>query len=287
MTQGIGSLVSFEMTFLIMATSCITKGKNKIRGRLESGIIHPKLAEEIGVFDVPTDLNYVSFACICGLMRDLQRLDAHVESLARGMEHRALELDANAKLIVISQHAQMSIEEYVMSFKWDDSKFPRARTVQENLQSLLESVEKRAAEVETKTEEYMVIKERAALLSKNERASEIRLQEQEAVPREIFQVAFSETIIAWTHLKAMRTFVQAVNLFGIPPAFEAYIVKPGKFSSQEKKLMAELLNILAPRVYVYAEGDSEDAEVAASLSGHHRGVVSISFAPLGQGGIKP
>lgn len=46
---------------------------------------------------------------------------------------------------------------------------------------------------------------------------------------------FMELFQAHTHLKIMRTFIDGVLSFGIPPKFYLGIIKPNK--GQEKKIM--------------------------------------------------
>eukprot|EP01099_Mayorella_cantabrigiensis_P008502 TRINITY_DN79_c0_g1_i2.p1 TRINITY_DN79_c0_g1~~TRINITY_DN79_c0_g1_i2.p1 ORF type:complete len:376 (+),score=99.36 TRINITY_DN79_c0_g1_i2:84-1211(+) len=53
---------------------------------------------------------------------------------------------------------------------------------------------------------------------------------------------FSEAFVAWIHLKAIRTFVESVLRYGLPPNFTAILVEPNK-KSLEKKLLESLTNI--------------------------------------------
>lgn len=46
---------------------------------------------------------------------------------------------------------------------------------------------------------------------------------------------FSELFIALLHLKVMRTYIDGVLRFGIPPNFYVCLIKP--FKNQEKKLL--------------------------------------------------
>lgn len=59
----------------------------------------------------------------------------------------------------------------------------------------------------------------------------------------VCQAAFSESMISWVHLKAMRLFVESILRFGIPARFTAFLVAPNKNSSKHAKLHAELLDV--------------------------------------------
>jgi V-type H+-transporting ATPase subunit C len=251
------------------------------------------------------------------------------------------------------------VEDYVKKFRWDDVKFPRSRSVQDNIQLLITSVQKVDEEVKNKTQQYTDAKQQAAYFSRKEQASHIQrdfvdlltpetvkegdfvysdhlttllvvvprgadteflchyqafdqyivpesakrvagddkegnslwrvvmfktavdafktncrqyrytvrdftfstekykeileardaseaeLRKQESILRRVCQAAFSDSIVAWTHLKAIRTFVEAVLRFGVPPNFGAYLIKPGKYASKQSKLRSELLNVFS------------------------------------------
>jgi len=61
---------------------------------------------------------------------------------------------------------------------------------------------------------------------------------QETFLRKVCHAAFSDTLVAWCHLKAMRVFVEAVLRYGVPPNFAAFIIKPSKGKSNTKLLKA-------------------------------------------------
>ena len=53
-------------------------------------------------------------------------------------------------------------------------------------------------------------------------------QKQESILSRICLAAFSECFIAWVHLKAIRIFVECVLRYGVPPDFNAFVLKVGK-----------------------------------------------------------
>ena len=292
------------------------------------------------------------------------------------------------------QRTQSSVEDYVRNFKWDDVKFPRNRTVQDNIQAIMNSVQKIDEEVKNKTQQYTDAKQHAALFARKEQASHIQrdlvdlltpdrvneaedfvysehlttvvlvvprgadtdflahyqsfdpyvvpesahriagddkdgnslwrvvmfktavdafkthcrqhrytvrdfqfsagkyrevveareaseaeLRKQEAVLKRVCQAAFSDAVVAWTHLKAIRTFVEAVLRYGVPPTFAAYLVKPGKYINKQTKLRSELLDILCPssggRGYAEVKESVNDEEGSEFLP-----YVYLPFAPL-------
>ena len=385
------------MSLWVVASSSADKSKETTFSALQKRVTQDqKLAEEVHVFDVPENLKFGSFDSLIKMVDDLGKYDSQVESVARRVERQALDLDATTELNVISQRAQMGVEEYVKKFKWDDVKFPRARTVQDNIQSLLGSVQKIDEEVKTKTQQYTDAKQQAALFSKKEQASHVQrdlvdlltpqsvqegdfvysehlttlvvvvprgadpeflaqyqsfdqyvvpesaqrlaaddkegnslwrvvmfktatdafktscrqhrftvrdfiydkdryqqvvdarqaseaeLRKQEAALRRVCQVAISDTMVAWTHLKAMRTFVEAVLRFGVPPTFGAYLVKPGKFASKQTKLRSELLDVLGANTGgMYGHTESKEGGAAADdEAGEYYPYVYIPFTPV-------
>lgn len=71
-------------------------------------------------------------------------------------------------------------------------------------------------------------------------------QKQESILSRICLAAFSECFVAWIHLKAIRIFVECVLRYGLPPDFNAFVLKiPSKV--KESKLRKELEDILSSK----------------------------------------
>ena len=68
---------------------------------------------------------------------------------------------------------------------------------------------------------------------------------------------FNELFSALVHLKIMRTYIDGVLRYGIPPKFYMGILKPGK--GQEKKIMDKMLKIFAEDHLAEMYGQKEDA----------------------------
>ena len=303
-------------------------------------------------FEVPENLKFGSFDSLIKLVDDLVKYDSQVETVLRRVERQIFYLDAMAELSITTQRAQFSVEEYIAKFRWDDIKYPRARSVQDNIQMLLTGVQKIDEEVKSKGQQYSDAKQQASSLTRKEQvshvqrdlvdlltpdsvsvddfvysehlttlvvvvprgadhefvaqyskfdeyivpdsakrvaaddkegnslwrvvmfksavdafrtsarqhrytvrdfaydchkykevlearqASEVELKKQEGIVRRVCHAAFSDALVAWVHLKAIRTFVESVLRFGVPPNFGAYLIRP--ISSKQGKLRAEL-----------------------------------------------
>jgi V-type H+-transporting ATPase subunit C len=76
---------------------------------------------------------------------------------------------------------------------------------------------------------------------------------------------FSETYIAWMHVKAIRTFVESVLRFGLPPNYCTVILHPRK--KQEKKLRQELEHMFARLRAEYSmHTETEEEETGAAMA---------------------
>eukprot|EP00916_Digyalum_oweni_P011121 GHVL01018479.1.p1 GENE.GHVL01018479.1~~GHVL01018479.1.p1 ORF type:complete len:148 (+),score=28.22 GHVL01018479.1:204-647(+) len=62
--------------------------------------------------------------------------------------------------------------------------------------------------------------------------------------RKVSEAAFSDSVVAWMHLKAMRVFVEAVLRYGVPPNFASFVLKP---TGNTRKLKADFESVLASR----------------------------------------
>ena len=389
------------MSYWIVACSSAEKTKDATLESLKSSIVvKQKLCEDVSMFDVPENLKFGSFDSLIKLVDDLGKFDSQAESVVRRVERQALELDSTVDLLIYTQRLQMGVDDYVSKFKWDDMKFPRGRSVLDNIQSLLNSVQKIDEEVKNKTQQYTDAKQQAALFGRKEQvshiqrdlvdlltpetvqetdfvysehlttlivvvprgaeeellshyssfdqyvvpesaqkiapddkegnslwrvimfksatdafktscrqhrftvrdfvydktkyqqvvesraASEAELRKQEGLLRRVCQVAFSDSMVAWTHLKAMRIFVEAVLRFGVPPTFGAYLIKPGKYASKQSKLRSELVEVLCKNTGgmfgSMTAGDSKESghQGADDEAGEYYPYVFVGFTPM-------
>jgi len=71
---------------------------------------------------------------------------------------------------------------------------------------------------------------------------EIAVQQQHKLMQELYKAAWSDAMIAWVHVKALRVFVESVLRFGMPPRFASFIVlpKPSKTTAARSALASVL-----------------------------------------------
>ena len=120
-------------------------------------------------------------------------------------------------------------------------------------------------------------------------SSESELQKQEAVLKRVCLAAFSDAMVAWIHIKAIRTFVEAVLRYGVPPNFGSYLIRIGRHGSKASKLRKELMDVFSKTGGVFgssvqggdggAEGQSSTGDDAADGAEYYP-YVYIPFTPL-------
>lgn len=59
------------------------------------------------------------------------------------------------------------------------------------------------------------------------------------------KTSYSESFRAWMHLKAIRVFVESVLRYGLPPTFQAMLVKPGKNDTKVRKALGTIFGHLS------------------------------------------
>jgi len=87
----------------------------------------------------------------------------------------------------------------------------------------------------------------------------------------LYQAAWSDAMVAWVHIKAMRIFVESVLRFGMPPRFASFIVCP-KANAQPaaRKALAEVLG----------KGGAFDKAAEQDDGDEFYPYVSVSFVPF-------
>jgi len=69
---------------------------------------------------------------------------------------------------------------------------------------------------------------------------------------------FSETFVAWIHLKAIRVFVESVLRYGLPTFFQAMLILPHKGKATKlRKTLTDLYGHLSSKA-VYSAKDEEE-----------------------------
>lgn len=385
--------------YLILACHGGDESKENTLSVLKSRVSN--ICDEVCKFDVPENLKFGSFDSLIKMMDDLAKTDTQVEGVLRRVERQMVDLDSNADFNVLFRQKTMTLESYVRSFQWDDTKFPRHRNLADNLQQLFLTIQRIDEDVKTKAYGYADVKGTIANLKKGagttlmgadltevltpdvvkhddfvakEHISTVLVivpkgQEKEflanyekadpfVVPRSAKQFqklengsltniedkdgnalwrivcfkksvdatkkalkefkcivrewsyepnaykeslqhmdklqadfqkaeltlkrhcahAFSDTLSAWMHLKAMRVFVEAVLRYGVPANFAPFIVRPTS-AKTIPKLRSTLTDVFAAsslfgQTYIGGEKQGDEAEEA------YYPYVSIPFQPL-------
>jgi len=105
---------------------------------------------ELCKFDVPQNLTFRSFDSLIKLVDDLQKSDPQVEGTLRRVEKQLREFMENPDFAVVSRGKTYPWKKYLEEFQWDDAKFPKNRTISENLSLMMQTVGKLDDEVRTK-----------------------------------------------------------------------------------------------------------------------------------------
>eukprot|EP00421_Protoceratium_reticulatum_P046956 CAMPEP_0168442638 /NCGR_PEP_ID=MMETSP0228-20121227/44115_1 /TAXON_ID=133427 /ORGANISM="Protoceratium reticulatum, Strain CCCM 535 (=CCMP 1889)" /LENGTH=412 /DNA_ID=CAMNT_0008457013 /DNA_START=38 /DNA_END=1276 /DNA_ORIENTATION=+ len=104
------------------------------------------------------------------------------------------------------------------------------------------------------------------------------VKRQHELVRSLYSAAWSDTMVAWVHIKAMRVFVEGVLRFGMPPAFASFIVspKPGAAGSVRKSLAA----ILGKQGQAGPCGGDKMAAATEEEGEEYYPYISLSFTPF-------
>lgn len=91
----------------------------------------------------------------------------------------------------------------------------------------------------------------------------------------LYQVAWSDAMVAWMHIKAMRIFVESVLRFGMPPSFATFAIALSGGHSQARKVLADILGKKSDP----AASSDKMAEVGEE-GDEYFDYVSLSFTPF-------
>ncbi len=121
--------------------------------------------DEVVSLDVPDTLKFGTFDSLIKLMDDLAKTDGNVEGVLRRIERQMSDL-GNPDFQILVRQKVISVEAYVRSFQWDDTKFPRNRYLADNLTSLTSTVSRIDEDVKAKTFSYQDVKTQLTNMSK-------------------------------------------------------------------------------------------------------------------------
>lgn len=101
------------------------------------------------------------------------------------------------------------------------------------------------------------------------------VKRQHDIIKGLYQAAWSEAMVAWMHVKAMRVFVESVLRFGMPPRFAAFVVTPkANATVLARKALADILGKQAAGPYEDRAFDTHDE------GEEYYPYVSLSFTPF-------
>lgn len=371
--------------------------KGKLPAPARSGAATPEGPWKFDVPDGERSLLFGSFDNLIRLTDDLSKADGQVDSILHRLERQYLELDPKADFKVKSQRQERTFLEYLRTWQWDEAKYPKTRSISDNLTLLLSIVNKLDEEGRNKTAQYNEFKAQRSNISKKDASSLLlkdlvdvltpdvvkaghsadddwissehlttvavilprgsedeflkayesmqenvvpmsarqfkdledsegntlwrvvmfrnavegfkkacrerrfvprdfdyseegykklksqREQVEEAVRRQhdlvkgLYQAAWSDAMVAWMHIKAMRIFVESVLRFGMPPRFAAFVLTPKEGSSAAAR--KTLADILGRQGQAGPFGDKA-AEAMAEEGEEYFPYVSLSFTPF-------
>ncbi|KAH7647931.1 vacuolar ATP synthase [Cryptosporidium bovis] len=109
-------------------------------------------------FDVPFSLKFGAFDDLIKLGDDLSKHDTNVEAVLRRVERLGLELGQSMEFRIIWQRSSFTVQQYLRNFSWDHARFPKERLMKENLNSLLQSVQKLDIDLRNKSVQFAELK---------------------------------------------------------------------------------------------------------------------------------
>eukprot|EP00932_Pfiesteria_piscicida_P021240 SRR837773.8035.p2 GENE.SRR837773.8035~~SRR837773.8035.p2 ORF type:complete len:261 (-),score=104.60 SRR837773.8035:86-868(-) len=92
--------------------------------------------------------------------------------------------------------------------------------------SCVENFKKHCREHRYVTRDFEYSRDGYDRLKEHRARLEDAVHKQHQIVRDLYQAAWSDVMVAWVHVKAMRVFVESVLRFGMPPRFAAFIVSP-------------------------------------------------------------
>lgn len=152
------------MSYQILACHGGEQSRDALYQHLKSAVTN--VCDEVCRLEVPESLKFGSFDMLMKLMDDLQKQDTNIEAALRRIERQMMELDPTCEFKVLFRQKTMTVESYVRSFSWDDTKFPRSRSVGENLSHLASTIQRVDEDVKNKAYSYTEVKTAIQNLSK-------------------------------------------------------------------------------------------------------------------------
>jgi len=145
--------------------------------------------------------------------------------------------------------------------------------------SAVEGFKKQCREKRFMVRDFEYSEEAYKKLAHQREQIEIALQQQHKLMQELYKAAWSDAMIAWVHVKALRVFVESVLRFGMPPRFASFIVLPksGK-TAAARSALESVLGRNGQSLGPYAGDKLGDA--APDEGDEYFPYVSFSFVPF-------
>eukprot|EP00933_Yihiella_yeosuensis_P006735 TRINITY_DN11149_c0_g2_i1.p1 TRINITY_DN11149_c0_g2~~TRINITY_DN11149_c0_g2_i1.p1 ORF type:complete len:405 (+),score=114.06 TRINITY_DN11149_c0_g2_i1:90-1304(+) len=125
-------------------------------------------------FEVPNgerSLLFGNFDNLVRLEENLHKYDQQVDGIVHRLERQYLELDPKAEFKVKSQRQEKPYADYLRTWQWDEAKYPKTRSISDNLTLLMSVVNRLDEEARNKTTQYNEFKTQKGNLSKKEAAN--------------------------------------------------------------------------------------------------------------------
>lgn len=400
--------MSVGQEFWIVAVGC-SKGQPGASSQSEKDGLLAELKRQAALFgnkegpqkfEVPDgerSLLFGSFDNLIRLTDDLGKYDSQVDGILHRLERQYLELDPRAEFKVKSQRQEKPYLDYLRTWQWDEAKYPKTRSISDNLTLLMSVVNKLDEEARNKTAQYNEFRTQKGNLSKKETANltgkdlidvftpdvvkatggpdddfimtehvttvpvivprgteeeflkiyesvqenvvpmsarkfqdmddkdgntlwrvvmfkntvegfkkkcrekrfivrdfeyseegykklkaqreqvEEALKRQHELVRGLYQAAWSDAMVAWMHIKAMRVFVESVLRFGMPPRFASFVLSPK--AGQQPAARKALTDILGKQAGAFGSA-SKMVEDKKDDDEEFFPYVSLSFTPF-------
>uniref|UniRef100_A0A0G4HWN9 V-type proton ATPase subunit C n=1 Tax=Chromera velia CCMP2878 TaxID=1169474 RepID=A0A0G4HWN9_9ALVE len=160
-------------SFWIIASTTQDANRDQLHGNLRSRAVErSQCCVDVFPFEVPENLKFGSFDDLIRLVDELAKHDSYVEGVVKRVERQMVDIAGDsADLKVKFQFNDLPVIHYIQRFYWDDAKYPRTRSIRDNLDILLSSVAKSDEEVRLKSVTFQELKGMASAASKKDSAN--------------------------------------------------------------------------------------------------------------------
>jgi len=105
---------------------------------------------------------------------------------------------------------------------------------------------------------------------------EEQVKQQNHILQNLYQAAWSDSMVAWIHVKAMRVFVESVLRYGMPPSFAAFIIQPRGNNPNARRALADVMGKSSAGPFAGGRGTAADDDAGEEYYPY----VSFNFCPF-------